>query len=102
MNFTIGWYLYIEVTSRKNGEVARISSPPIKTFGESCVRFWSHMWGSNIGKLDVLISSNTSEILWSKSGTQGDEWLINEIDVNSTTEYNVRISIETSALRSKF
>ena len=47
------------------------------------------MWGPNIGALNVTLNSTSSQIVWSKSGTQGAQWTLRKIDVNSTTPYNV-------------
>jgi hypothetical protein len=50
------------------------------------------MWGPHIGALNVTMNSSSSSVIWSKSGTQGNQWTLREIDINSTTPYNVSLT----------
>lgn len=49
-----GYYMYIEATRKSAGEKARLLSPKASVVdGDSCVTFWYHMYGVNIGQLNV-------------------------------------------------
>lgn len=48
------------------------------------------MLGSGIGKLTVQIKNSVStEIVWEKSGEQGDKWLQASVEINSNSPYKV-------------
>ncbi|CAB3978524.1 MAM and LDL-receptor class A domain-containing 2-like, partial [Paramuricea clavata] len=87
-----GWYVYIEASGRTTSHVARLISPTLPATNSSCVRFWTHMWGPHIGALNVTMNASSTQVVWSKSGTQGNQWTQRKIDVNSTTPYNLIFS----------
>jgi len=74
--------MFIEASSpRRPNEKARFISQsftavPVKG---KCLHFWYHMFGADIGTLNVLQKTapgNKSEkIIWSLSGQQGSQWL---------------------------
>lgn len=77
-----GTYMFIEASSpRRPNEKARFISQsftavPVKG---KCLIFWYHMFGADIGTLNVLQKTgpgNKSEkIIWNLSGQQGSQWL---------------------------
>ena len=88
-----GYYMYIETSyPRKNGEKARFISPtypPVK--GGQCFQFWYHMYGQDIGRLNVYIKTNAnlSNPLWTRSGNRGNVWKITQISITTSSSFNV-------------
>lgn len=85
-----GTFLYIESSSpRKPGQKARLASYIISGLSQNCqLRFWSHMYGSDIGTLAISkrYSFNAGGLvqIGSISGNQGDFWAIQKYDVSNT------------------
>lgn len=55
-----------------------------------CLEFWYHMYGKNIGKLNVYVNTNTSDndsrtLRWSRGANVGDVWR----KAHVSTEYSV-------------
>lgn len=75
--------MYIESTSRKRGDVARLLSPQMPRTRAKCVQFWYHMYGSTVGSLALYkkTGSTVGARIWSRSGNQGDEWLAAQVNV---------------------
>ena len=36
-----------------------------------CIQFWYHMYGGSMGTLNVKVNGN---VVWTKSGDQGNQW----------------------------
>ena len=73
--------MYIETSSpRSYGDKAILSfSPPGLLIGKlSCLKFYYHMYGATINRLNVF---NGYSIAFTKSGQQGNRWLNAEITV---------------------
>ena len=72
--------MYIEASSpRKVGQKARISKRYTGLMtGGSCLSFWYHMYGSQIGSLNVYVKNSSATALgiakWNISGQQGNVW----------------------------
>ena len=50
------------------------------------------MWGDNVGSLRIKTKSNSgteSSVLWSRSYNYGDNWNIGQIQVSSSSTYQV-------------
>eukprot|EP00057_Strongylocentrotus_purpuratus_P007164 XP_011661638.1 PREDICTED: MAM and LDL-receptor class A domain-containing protein 1-like [Strongylocentrotus purpuratus] len=91
-SFTIsGSYMYTEADSTSIGQSARLRSAlysPVTS--DSCLTFWYHMHGEQIGIINVLTASGSAETLaWTRAGTQGDQWLVARVPVTGTTPFNV-------------
>ncbi|CAB3989870.1 MAM and LDL-receptor class A domain-containing 1-like [Paramuricea clavata] len=81
---TSGWYLYIEaLPPRQPNDKARLISPStIET--KSCLLFFYHMFGHDMGKLQVYVKSGGRMYsVWSRSGEQGVEWYQAQVAVNN-------------------
>ena len=89
-----GHYMYIETSApRVNGDKARFLSqtfPP--TNNSACMSFYYHMYGAEIGKLSVILLTNTSAdsatteaMLWQVTGDNGNSW--NQGQVNIPQQY---------------
>nr|BAC16239.1 myosinase-II [Todarodes pacificus] len=68
-----GFYIYVNAFKNYNS-VAKIQSPEI-TPGDHCFTFWYHMYGRDIGSLNVnLVNKGLSWTLKRLVGEQGNEW----------------------------
>ena len=75
--FVSGYYAYTEVTNRTGFFAdAHLVSPFFKQAGKQCqFKFWYHMWGPNIGYLQVYFRRNSRDKrLFSIAGNQGNMW----------------------------
>jgi hypothetical protein len=53
-----------------------------------CLRFFYHMWGNDIGALNILTKSQsgtTSLPFWTRNKNYGDEWNLGEVTVMGLT-----------------
>ena len=75
--YILGYYLYIETSSpRVLGDNAVLQSNSIAGSSRpSCLEFWYHMYGSNIGELRVALQTTKKSILWLLKGQQGNSWM---------------------------
>ena len=74
--------MFIETSSpRSHGDKAKLLfSPPSSVIGNfSCLKFYYHMYGATINRLN-LFNGNTN--MFTKSGQQGNRWLYAEVTVN--------------------
>ena len=64
--------MYIETSSpRRLGDNAKLNSPLLSFSGYMCLRFFYHMYGSTIGRLNVMIDGRR---VFSASGNKGNKW----------------------------
>ena len=81
--------MYIETSSpRVLGDDAKLNSPLLSFSGDMCVSFSFHMYGSTIGKLNVII--NGTKVMFSASGNKGNNWIEARINTFLTGIYMVR------------
>ena len=83
-----GWYMYTETSSpRQPGDTAILEGPCFDLGGASGadLAFWYHMYGSDIGSLDVEVSADciTWTNVWTLSGNQGNSWLQANVDLSA-------------------
>ncbi|XP_076254669.1 uncharacterized protein LOC143192834 [Rhynchophorus ferrugineus] len=89
-----GYYMYLETSSRRNNDTARLISPIYpKSNDITCLEFWYHMHGRTIGTLKVYIRKisdpwelDPSTAVFSKSGNHGDIWLRGFIDLGTIND----------------
>uniref|UniRef100_UPI00398F495B MAM and LDL-receptor class A domain-containing protein 1-like n=1 Tax=Pristiophorus japonicus TaxID=55135 RepID=UPI00398F495B len=76
-----GWYLYADSSNGEFGHSADILTPTISLTGPQCkLVFWYHMSGVTIGSLQVFSKyGNSTQLLWSQSGSQGNHWRRGEV-----------------------
>ena len=68
-----GYYLYTETSFTRPGWKASLLSPKFKYRTDKCANLWYHMYGEDIGKLEIsLVTGRTSKLLWSSSGKCND------------------------------
>lgn len=85
--------MYIETSyPRKKGDIARFISPtyaPVK--GGQCFQFWYHMYGQDIGTLNVYmqIGQNLGIPVWTRSGNRGNVWKVTQVSITTSSSFNV-------------
>ena len=80
--------MYIETSSpRVQGDYAKLSSPSLTFSGNMCLKFFYHMYGATIGKLEVTINGKT---VFSASANKGNKWLEAIISTSLSGMYSVR------------
>ena len=85
-NFSVaGYYLYIETSyPRQYGDKATVLTPYLS--GEQCMKFAYHMYGSDIGSLNIYAGS---QMIFNKSGNQEDIWVFVEQFIHLNGSYMV-------------
>lgn len=73
------------------GDRARIISPlQAPSAGGACLSFWYHMSGINIDRFAVYLRADDSDsIVFTRTGTQGDEWIRGEKTIQMDTAWQV-------------
>ncbi|XP_019643185.1 PREDICTED: CUB and sushi domain-containing protein 1-like [Branchiostoma belcheri] len=79
-------YVYTEASSpRVQGQVARLTSAEFQTEGCQQLQFYYHMYGGNMGTLNVYLETRTyvitSELAFTISGDQSNSWHRLAIDI---------------------
>ncbi|XP_013397768.1 MAM and LDL-receptor class A domain-containing protein 1-like [Lingula anatina] len=81
-----GYYIYIEASGKTQNKTSMIETPqvPASTTGH-CLRFWYHMYGDQIGTLNVYMKNrpNLGRPLFTKSGSLGNKWIQANVTLNS-------------------
>ncbi|CAH1790066.1 unnamed protein product, partial [Owenia fusiformis] len=80
----IGYYMYVESSPpRETGNIARLLSPIIHATVPRDLHFFYHMYGKDIGTLNVYIIdlAGTERKVWSITGDQGDKWQEVKLDL---------------------
>ncbi|CAF0847412.1 unnamed protein product, partial [Rotaria sordida] len=89
----LGYFIYIETSlPAKFNDTARLISPDlIATNDEQCFRFYYHMYGSDVYRLNVYarINGNLGKALWQKEGNQGNQWLFGRISLRGNIEQTI-------------
>ena len=83
--------MYIEASyPRRNGDVATLMSPLVKSSIPTCLSFKAHMLGRSMGslKIEKLEGSQRTE-LFEKGGNQGNKWMSLKVDLPSGGPYKV-------------
>ena len=92
-----GSYIFIETSApRRRGQKALLHSALFSPTGSTtkCLRFWYHMYGSQMGTMNIYLSKNGSlpgTKVWSLSGNQGNQWSSGTVAVKSNTQYSVSV-----------
>ena len=61
----------------------------------SLTRFWTHMFGSGIGELNVFVRSSTSgedAKIWGLSGDAGNNWYMGQAPISSSSPFKVSLN----------
>ncbi|XP_033751995.1 MAM domain-containing glycosylphosphatidylinositol anchor protein 1-like [Pecten maximus] len=90
---TSGNYMYIETSRpRTPNQKARLLSPMTSyTTGAACVSFWYHMYGRNIGALNLYskVGSTLGQPIWTRHSNQGNQWSTGQVTVQSSQAYQI-------------
>lgn len=79
-----GYYVYTEVSNRTGFYAdAHLISPFFRQAGKTCkFKFWYHMWGPNIGYLQIYYRRNSRDKrMFSIFGNKGNKWIQGQVDV---------------------
>lgn len=90
--FYLGHYVYIESSRpRTRGQKARLISTNNPATSGSCLQFYYHMYGSQIGNLSVYAQQSgiRGRPIWTKSGNQGNMWIEGEVTVTAQSTWMV-------------
>lgn len=67
---SLGYYVYIETSGKKNKTAQVVSSRQSST-ADRCLTFWYHMFGTHINTLNVY---QDKTVIWSRTKNQGNVW----------------------------
>lgn len=85
--------MYTEASSpRSRGDKARLISPTNPATAGSCVEFWYHMYGTDVGTLNVFARTGSTlprRPIWSENGNQGNAWKVARKTIVSTQPFEV-------------
>ena len=57
-----------------------------------CLRFWTHMYGSGIGSLNVYVRQGSKDAkVWGLSGDAGNNWYMAQAPIASSSPFRVRV-----------
>ena len=87
-----GFYMYYETSSGYSPTVDMTSEClDISALANPALSFYTHMYGSTIGTLNVYVNGDT---VWTKSGDQGNQWDWNQVDLSAYAGVDVTITFE--------
>ncbi|XP_052068045.1 MAM and LDL-receptor class A domain-containing protein 1-like [Mytilus californianus] len=85
-----GHYIYLEGSDVEEGMKSELTSKTISTYGDTCFTFWYHMYGKDIGTLNVYTESgNITKRQWSRYGNQGNAWNFANFDISETEPFKI-------------
>ena len=96
---SLGYYTYFEAgdwnawRNRQEGQKAILESPNIKPqLGPCNLELYYHMWGSDMGKLQVYQKNSEGfRLLKEVSGDQGNQWNKMAFSLSSYSDYRIHI-----------
>lgn len=74
------YYMYAETSDpQRTNDASRIFIKPLPLQDQVCLSFSYHMFGSDMGTLNIITQSDIGrdipkDIVWTKSGEQGNDW----------------------------
>ena len=84
--------MYIETSiPQKLNDKARLIMPK-KYRNAKCLNFYYHMWGDDIGSLNILTINDNgtrSDPVWKRNKDYGDEWFLAEVPLTSPDNYQI-------------
>ncbi|XP_071965429.1 MAM and LDL-receptor class A domain-containing protein 1-like [Antedon mediterranea] len=93
LNTTEGHYIYVEASGISRQTSFLISTPLFKhVHGPMCLRFWYHMKGEHIDRLNVRKDMTYQGTIWSTSSTTSG-WKLQNIEIDNIDLYDKQIKI---------
>ena len=72
--------MYIETSSpRRPGDKAKLEFKPSLGSGATCISFYYHMLGGDVGTLNVSVNGKS---VFTKKGSQGKNWMKADVKVD--------------------
>mmetsp|Transcript_17099 Transcript_17099/g.20126 ORF Transcript_17099/g.20126 Transcript_17099/m.20126 type:complete len:713 (-) Transcript_17099:65-2203(-) len=90
-----GHYMYVEASSPNNPSKTFILEAELGGNGLGYITFYYHMYGDNMGRLNLDTSPDngaTWNSIWTKSGNQGDSWQTATITMDDGTAEKIRFN----------
>ncbi|XP_015748604.1 PREDICTED: MAM and LDL-receptor class A domain-containing protein 1-like [Acropora digitifera] len=86
-----GKYIFIESSDYETSSVtAVLASGVVDSSERTCIQFWYHMRGREIGILNVYIRTNeTRALIWQLAGEQGDNWNFGQVGYKGDSPYEI-------------
>lgn len=93
-----GYYIYLETSSGRSGSKAQLQSPNfnINRGQRKCLSLWFHMYGPNVGYLNVYLKKNgvLGRPIWQRNGNKGNQWRQGTINIPTNTNIqNAQVNI---------
>ncbi|KAL1502100.1 hypothetical protein ABEB36_007295 [Hypothenemus hampei] len=93
-NNSNGHYMYIESSSKRTNDTARLVSPIFSKINNNvCLEFWYHMYGTTTGTLRAYVRKTSEpwppkpeKAVFSKSGNQGNHWYQALVNLGNISE----------------
>ena len=96
------YYMFLEAsTNGSTGQIGNNATAILEstcldfsTIGTASITFGYHMYGSNMGSLELQVSTNNGgswSTIWSESGNQGNSWLSANVSLNAYTGGDAKI-----------
>ena len=97
-----GYYIYINAASpRQPNDAARILSPYVRINQNigGCFKFYYHMFGPDIFRLNLYAQNGTGNGNYGKSilqkqSNKGDKWILGHVFVENRQNQDIRFIIE--------
>lgn len=84
-----GHYIYLEA-SRNFNSMARLQTPKL-TPGSHCLTFWYHMYGGDMGTLNIYLVEGTKSLrIKTISGDQGNQWRQAKIAIEAKQKTKIK------------
>ena len=83
-------YLYALSTFYNTNDTATITSQVYNPLEDRCLEFYFYLLGQEALRLDVVLMSDKSNLLWSRANQHIDYWWKGEVKINSLTNYSIR------------
>ncbi|CAN8030095.1 unnamed protein product, partial [Ixodes persulcatus] len=91
----LGEGAYMAATSKTDGQkrahLVSMRIPATENESGYCFTFWYNMWHPNSGTLNLILRAvdNSTELIWTRSGTQGKAWRGGSVVVKSVLAYQL-------------
>jgi hypothetical protein len=84
--------MYMETSSpRSKGHKTWLVSKQFQKTSGKCLQFYFHMYGTSIGKLNILLLQNNSRSapVWSMGSNLGNRWRVAQVTLKSFVPFSV-------------